>query len=874
MRVAGLVAIAALLSTAGPTTAAGNMAQADPSVNLHPVAQLVASDGFAGDGFGHDVDIDGDVMVVGAIGAAYVFTRSDGQWSETAKLTVPNAPSGWAVNRLDDDRSHYVPVEGQNILLDREGVIYGGFGRSVAVDGNVVVVGAYEAAHIFTYDEGEWAEAAKLTGPDDLSGLGPLGENASTTGMGSTLGFLEGGFGQSVAVDGDAIVVGASGTITMPSANEESSPQRENYSTAAYVFTRSDGEWTQAEELTAPGGVGSMSFGRSVAVSGNAVAVGGTAVVHVFERTADGWSEKSMLTNSDGAIGYGFGRSVAVDGARVAAGASGAGYAVELFSPSWTSERLTPPSGPGGDGIFGWDADIDGDTVVLAPQDIPAGPGTNPLHSYVFEFAQSDDRFSLAATLVSVDAGWKTQSVAVDGETVAIGAHLASYERGADYIWRNLHQAPGAVRLFDLPSVAQGAIAADCPTTLSTSGGSVSGHRLVASDGALRDGFGASLALDGGVLAVGAAGAVYVFARGDGGWVETAKLTMPDDKRFGASLALDGGVLAVGAAGAVYVFARGDGGWVETAKLAVPDEPLLGSWVALDGDVIAAGAANAVYAFESSEEGWFSERLVPSEGLADSLFSLGGDVHDDLIVVAGRWLLHVFVWSGQGWSETAQLLPFDHAVGFDGEVAVDGDVIVAGTYGFVFAPPPAPIRAADLYVKPHSGWTDAIPPVGLMATAGVPGDKFGVSTAIDADVIALGVVGGRPIPCEAQESVYVYVKPTSGWADAVTVTRIQASDVGIPPDRQYGYFGGPVALDEGWLAVGASSVTVGLNPGQGAVFLFDLTDVIAPLDQESSGGVHRAYWGLLAVAGLVLLVAVLAFHAHRTRGAAVADDDS
>ncbi|MCY3860630.1 MAG: FG-GAP repeat protein [bacterium] len=397
--------------------------------------------------------------------------------------------------------------------------------------------------------------------------------------------------------------------------------------------------------------------------------------------------------------------------------------------------------------------------------------------------------------------------------------------------------------------------------------------QLVASDGFAGDGFGHDVDIDGDVMVVGAIGAAYVFTRSDGKWSETAKLTVPDEPSLGSWVALDRDVIAVGAAGAVYVFARGDGGWVETAKLSVPDEPSLGSWVALDRDVIAVGAANAVYVFESSEEGWFSEHLVPSEGLADGPFSSGGDIDDDVIVVAGRWLLHVFVRSDQGWSEAAELLPFDHAVGFDGEVAVDGDVIVAGTYGFVLALPPAPNRAADMYVKPSSGWIDAIPPVGLMATAGVPGDKFGVSTAIDADVIALGVVGGRPIPCEAQESVYVYAKPPSGWADAVLVTRIQASDVGIPPDRQYGYFGGSVALDEGWLAVGASSVTIGLNPGQGAVYLFDLADVIAPLDQESSGGVHRAYWGLLGVAGLVLFVAALAFYARRTRCTAAADDN-
>ncbi len=185
--------IGALLLAAGITTSAGSLAQADPSVNVHPVAQLVASDGFAGDGFGHDVDIDGDVMVVGAIGAAYVFTRSNGQWSETAKLTVLNAPSGWAVNRLDHGQSRYVPVEGQDILLDREGVVYGGFGRAVAVDGDVIVVGAYEAAHVFISDEGEWTKTAKLTGPDDLSDLGPWERTRAQRDWAQLLGFSKAG---------------------------------------------------------------------------------------------------------------------------------------------------------------------------------------------------------------------------------------------------------------------------------------------------------------------------------------------------------------------------------------------------------------------------------------------------------------------------------------------------------------------------------------------------------------------------------------------------------------------------------------------------------------------------------------------------------
>lgn len=71
-------------------------------------------------------------------------------------------------------------------------------------------------------------------------------------------------------------------------------------------------------------------------------------------------------------------------------------------------------------------------------------------------------------------------------------------------------------------------------------------EQLVASDADLFDGFGASLAVDGDVLTVGAlrqnggSGAVYVFGRRDGRWIETARLTADDAvsaDRFGASVA-------------------------------------------------------------------------------------------------------------------------------------------------------------------------------------------------------------------------------------------------------------------------------------------------------------------------------------------------
>ena len=85
-------------------------------------AKLTASDGAADDRFGSSVAIAGDTIVVGAYwdddngsdsGSAYVFTRTGTTWTEQAKLTASDGAA--------DDQ----------------------FGRSVAIAGDTIVVGAW-----------------------------------------------------------------------------------------------------------------------------------------------------------------------------------------------------------------------------------------------------------------------------------------------------------------------------------------------------------------------------------------------------------------------------------------------------------------------------------------------------------------------------------------------------------------------------------------------------------------------------------------------------------------------------------------------------------------------------------------------------------
>jgi hypothetical protein len=134
-----------------------SLAQAAPAVLLE-TARLTPGDGAPDGGFGRDVAISGDVAVVTANamlpywgagpelpGAAYVYVRnSAGVWQEKAKLTPQPATAGDL------------------------------FGLSVAVEGNVIVVGApfSRLTYVFEKSGSAWTQTAVLGGIDGATGNG------------------------------------------------------------------------------------------------------------------------------------------------------------------------------------------------------------------------------------------------------------------------------------------------------------------------------------------------------------------------------------------------------------------------------------------------------------------------------------------------------------------------------------------------------------------------------------------------------------------------------------------------------------------------------------------------------------------------------
>jgi len=229
---------------------------------------------------------DGNTAIVGGfdddneIGAAWVYTRSGGAWSQ------------------------------QGPKLHATGVIgpYGGaLGISVSLsgDGNTALVGGYADnnlagdAWVYTRSAGVWSQQAKLVG---MGAVGPFGGGQ--------------GFSVSLSRDGNTAILGG------PFDNAEAG--------AAWVFTRSGGVWSQqGAKLVGMGAVGSYSYSAeqvwSVSLSGD----GSTAIVGgfgdgagpgaawVYTRSNGMWGQETKLVGTGTAspnTSYGQGVSVSLSG--------------------------------------------------------------------------------------------------------------------------------------------------------------------------------------------------------------------------------------------------------------------------------------------------------------------------------------------------------------------------------------------------------------------------------------------------------------------------------------------------------------------------------------------------------------------------------
>ncbi|MCG3162016.1 MAG: hypothetical protein JMDDDDMK_03244 [Acidobacteria bacterium] len=664
-------------------------------------ARLNAGDGQSQDQFGAAVALDGDTALIGAFnhqtgatsgktGAAYVFTRSGGAWTEQARLKANDGEGG-------DQFGFSVALEGDTALI--------------GAPNNAITVGGQGAAYIFTRSGASWTQQQRLiavnAGADDHFGnaVALSGEKAligaylaesddsgmvydfrrGPTGWAQTSRFrahnlaVGAHFGVSVALDGDTAVIGASLGLfqTGPNAVDQRS---------AYVFLQL-GEWVQVRQFGPELGSANDSFGYAVALDGDTVLVG------AYRGDAAGADQ-------------------------------GAAYAFALRdSRSVERQRLIAQDGAEFD-HFGGAVAISGDTLVVGAGGDDIGMNADQGSAYVFtRSGASQPVWTFQQKLVAANTDGLANdnfgaSVAVDADTVAVGATGVNGGRGAVYVFtRN-----GAVWTQQ--------------------------QKLAANDGAVFDTFGFSVALDGGTLVAGAPlavinananqGAAYVFTRNGAVWTQQRKLTANDgamDDRFGFAVALDNDTVAVGAPedtigsnakqGSVYVFTRNGTVWTQQPKLTASDGAagdFFGGAVAIEADTLVVGA----------------------EG-------------DTIGANAGQGSAYVYTPSGTTWQFRQKLIASDGAAenNFGRVVAVSDGMLVVGAPGAAIG---GNRQQGSAYV--YSRLVDWYPQQKLIASDGADQDRFGCTVALSADTVVVGALNVKIGANDNQGSAYVFVSPS------------------------------------------------------------------------------------------------------------------
>ena len=410
---------------------------------------------------------------------------------------------------------------------------------------------------------------------------------------------------------------------------------------------------------------------------------------------------------------------------------------------------------------------------------------------------------------------------------------------------------------------------------------------LAASDGASRDRFGESAAVDGDVLVVGAPsddsrrGSAYVFVRRSGAWSQAAKLTAANRRagdQFGVSVAIDDDTIVVGSygddaggtgSGVAHVFVKPAAGWAtatSSIKLSASDAvaaDLFGHSVAIDGDTIVAGAygddgggtdSGAAYVFTKPTTGWAtatsSIKLTASDTAAGD--NLGRSVAiDGDTIVAGAYgddgggtdsgAAYVFTKPATGWATSTQTAKLtasspaaDDLLGWS--VAIDGGTVAVGAYG----DGGARAGAAYVFTKPATGWATGTSSAKLTATDATANDWFGWSIAIDGDTVAVGSLWDDDVVI-ASGSVYTFAKPATGWAAGTETAKLTVSSPAAGD-----LFGYSVAIDGSTVAVGAV-FDDGAGQDSGSAYVYELSGWTAVADSAPGGANASSY----TVTGLI-----------------------
>ena len=329
------------------------------------------------------------------MGAAYIYERINGQFTEVQKL---------------------VPNESESELF---------FGSSIAIDGDIAVVGAvadennYGAAYIFRLRNQNWVQEAKLVGSDTLAG--DL-------------------FGNAMKLHDNRLV------ITAPNCCVSGIGK-------AYIFEYDGVNWIEVAKLSASNGSLGNKFGSSVDINNDVIAIGARnqglmsrGSVYIFQKQGLTWIETQEIRPTNDLRVRGFGYSVAFANNELFIGdpndtsfSSDSG-AVHIFmsnaSGIWfplTKIYSIPPIPLSLFGGMNQGISVDGDLAVISSpefSDVAINNGS------IFVLKRIDNSWRQIGFLTADDAGtdWRFgTSVAIQNDRILVGAIGADGNSGAVY---------------------------------------------------------------------------------------------------------------------------------------------------------------------------------------------------------------------------------------------------------------------------------------------------------------------------------------------------------------------------------------------------------------------------------------------------------
>ena len=382
------------------------------------------SSDFFGRGFvgATGVAISDNYAIVGAYGEDEYINAQSG------KAYIFNVTSGSLVHTLDNPNAYDTEVNDQ-------------FGKSVAISGNLAIVGApFEddaggtssgKAYIFNVTSG--ALVYTLDNP-----------NAYDTSENDY-------FGNSVAISGDRAIVGASGEDTAGG----------NSSGKAYIFNTTTGNLVHT--LDNPNAYDTEvgdAFSRSVAISGDRAIVGAaneddagglsSGKAYIFNVTTGALVHTLDNPNAYDTSAYDeFGRSVSISGNRAIVGAyreddsggdlSGKAYIFNVATGALV-HTLDNPSAYGTSYAdqFGESVAISGNYAVVGAYDEDDAGASKSGKAYIFNVSNGELVYTLDNPASIGPENDEFGQVAIDGNSVIVGAYARAGDSGTVYIYEKL----------------------------------------------------------------------------------------------------------------------------------------------------------------------------------------------------------------------------------------------------------------------------------------------------------------------------------------------------------------------------------------------------------------------------------------------------